>query len=161
MTTARPIASGTSQRMASVRSRDTQPELRLRRALHARGLRYRTHLRDVPGCPDLANRRRKLAVFVDGDFWHANPEVWERRGMTSAGEQFAPDRREFWTAKLRRNSTRDSEVNARLAERGWQVIRVWESAIRHDVDAVAEQIAAQWREARPRPGVQRLTATSA
>jgi DNA mismatch endonuclease (patch repair protein) len=135
--------------MAAVRSHNTEPELRLRRALHARGLRYTTHPRDLPGRPDLANRGRKLAIFVDGDFWHANPDVWERRGMTSMGEQFPADRRAFWTQKLLRNMTRDNEVNAMLYSQGWQVIRVWESEIRANLDVIADRIATKWRETTP------------
>ena len=130
--------------MASVRGRDTRPELALRRALHTRGLRYRLHPQDVPGRPDLANRSRKVAIFVDGDFWHANPAEWERRGFSSMEAQFPKDKRTDWVAKLKRNAERDAEVNAVLSADGWQVIRVWESEIRSNPNGVADAIARQW-----------------
>jgi DNA mismatch endonuclease, patch repair protein len=130
--------------MAAVRGRDTRPELALRRALHARGIRYRLHPRDVIGRPDLANRSRKVAVFVDGDFWHANPREWERRGFESMEAQFPKPKRAEWAAKLRRNVERDAAVNKALAAEGWEVIRVWESEIRADPEAVADLIASRW-----------------
>ena len=130
--------------MAAVRGRDTRPEIALRRALHARGLRYRVHPRDVIGRPDLANRSRRVAVFVDGDFWHANPAEWERRGFDSMEAQFPASKRAAWVAKLSRNIERDAEVNAALGAEGWRVIRVWESEVRADPDAVADRIAGEW-----------------
>ena len=134
----------TSRIMATVRGRDTRPELLLRRALHARGFRYRVHPRDVPGKPDLVNRSRRLAVFVDGDFWHGNPEEWRRRGFSSLGAQFHSGNRDRWTAKIRRNVERDREVTALLAAAGWRVLRYWESEVRADPDAVANRVAAEW-----------------
>ena len=130
--------------MGAVRGRDTRPELALRRALHARGVRYRLHPSDVVGRPDLANRSRKVAVFVDGDFWHANPAEWQRRGFDSMEAQFPTPKRAEWVAKLRRNVERDTKVNAALASEGWQIIRVWESELRADPEAVADVIAGQW-----------------
>jgi DNA mismatch endonuclease (patch repair protein) len=130
--------------MRAVRGRDTQPELALRRALHARGLRYRLHPRDVLGRPDIANRSRRVAVFVDGDFWHANPAEWQRRGFDSMEAQFPAPKRAEWVAKLRRNVERDATVEKALSAEGWQVIRVWESDIRADPEAVADLIAKRW-----------------
>jgi len=130
--------------MAAVRGRDTRPELALRRALYARGVRYRLHPRDVVGRPDLANRSRKVAVFVDGDFWHANPAEWQRRGFDSMEAQFPMPKRAEWMSKLLRNVERDAEVNNALASEGWQVIRVWESEICADPEAVADLVARRW-----------------
>jgi DNA mismatch endonuclease (patch repair protein) len=130
--------------MAAVGSQDTGPELILRRALHERGLRYRLHARDVVGRPDMANRTRRVAIFVDGDFWHGNPSVWERRGMASMEEQFPPEKRLFWTKKLKRNIARDLEVNSALESEGWRVVRVWESEVRANPSAVAARIAKTW-----------------
>jgi DNA mismatch endonuclease (patch repair protein) len=130
--------------MAAVRGRDTTPELLLRRAMHARGLRYRVHPRDVYGKPDLVNRARRIAVFIDGDFWHGNPAEWKRRGFDSMEAQFASDQRVRWIAKLRRNIERDHEVTAALEGDGWRVFRVWESEVRSDPDRVADRIAADW-----------------
>jgi|SRR5271166_746745 len=130
--------------MAAVPSKDTKPELALRRALHKRGLRFRTHTRDIVGRPDIANRRRKIAIFVDGDFWHANPACWQRRGMDSMGELFPDAKRDYWMTKLQRNVVRDAEVNSQLARDGWQVIRVWESELRADLDLVVSSVASAW-----------------
>jgi DNA mismatch endonuclease (patch repair protein) len=130
--------------MAAVRGRDTRPELALRRALHARGIRYRLHPSDVLGRPDLANRSRKVAVFVDGDFWHANPAEWERRGFDSMEAQFPAPKRDQWVSKLRRNVERDAEVNAVLTSKGWRVIRVWASEVVSDPEATADFVAKQW-----------------
>lgn len=134
----------TSRIMAAVRGRDTRPEIALRRALHARGIRYRLHPRDIRGRPDLVNRSRKVAVFIDGDFWHANPAEWRRRGFDSMEAQFPTSKRADWVSKLRRNIERDAEVNAGLASEGWLVIRVWESEIRANLEVVAESIASRW-----------------
>lgn len=131
--------------MASVKGRNTRPELALRRALHARGLRYRVHPGDVPGKPDLVNRSRKIAIFLDGDFWHGNPEDWKRRGFSSMEAQFRTGNRDRWTAKLRRNIERDREVTERLTAEGWIVIRVWESEVKADLEAAVDRIAARWR----------------
>src|SRR6516225_10318795 len=76
----------TSRMMAAGRNKDSKAELALRRELHARGMRYRLHARDVPGRPDLVIRSRRLTVFVDGDMWHGNEH--RRRGMTSIAELF-------------------------------------------------------------------------
>ena len=130
--------------MASVRSRDTRPELKLRRALHARGLRYRVNVRSLPGRPDLVNRLRKIAVFVDGDYWHGNPAEWRRRGFDSLEAQFPEVKRDFWVRKITANMTRDQEVTETMTADGWTVIRVWESELRTDLAAVVERIATAW-----------------
>lgn len=83
-------------------------------------------------------------MFVDGDFWHANPAEWERRGFTAMEDQFPGAKRVEWVAKLRRNIERDAEVNEALAAEGWQVFRVWESDVRADVQAVADRLASVW-----------------
>jgi len=134
----------TSRIMAAVRGRDTRPELALRRALHAWGLRYRVNARNILGCPDVANRTRKVAVFVDGDYWHGNPAEWRRRGFQTLEAQFPEAKRAFWVTKITANMKRDEDVNDALAARGWTVIRVWESEIRTDLDAVVERIATAW-----------------
>jgi DNA mismatch endonuclease, patch repair protein len=130
--------------MASVRGRDTRPEIALRRALYARGIRYRVHPSGIAGRPDFANHSRKVAVFVDGDFWHANPAEWKRRGFNSMEAQFPRQKRKAWVSKLEGNAKRDAVVNATLTAEGWQVIRVWESEIRSDLEAVADSIAHRW-----------------
>jgi DNA mismatch endonuclease (patch repair protein) len=122
--------------MARVRSKDSKAELALRRALHARGVRYRLHAKDVPGRPDIVIRARRIALFVDGDFWHGN--AWRLRGLPSLEAQF-PSRVEWWSAKLRRNMERDREVNAELKANGWRVMRVWESDVLRDPEGTADR----------------------
>ncbi|MFD8596350.1 very short patch repair endonuclease [Kitasatospora sp. NPDC059646] len=105
--------------MQANRSRDTGPELALRRAVHARGLRYRVSarpLKELRRTADLLFTRAKVAVFLDGCFWHGCPEhhtVAVRNGT-------------YWASKVERNRTRDADTNQRLAEAGWTVVRVWE-----------------------------------
>lgn len=125
--------------MATVRSKDSKAELCLRRALHAAGLRYRLHARDVPGRPDIVIRSRRLAVFVDGDMWHGNPEEVIRRGRSSLAELF-PTRTEWWVAKIERNMTRDLEVTERLESDGWTVVRLWEHDVLADPTAAARKV---------------------
>src|SRR4051812_41691179 len=105
--------------MAAVKSRDTHPELALRRALHGRGLRFRVNPSGVVGKPDIVNRSKRLAIFVDGDFWHGNPDDWARRGFESMEAQFRSANRERWVAKLRRNMERDRQVTSQLESEGW------------------------------------------
>lgn len=109
----------------------------VRRELHRRGVRFRLHAKDVVGRPDIVWRGRRLAVFIDGDFWHGN--AWRLRGLRSLDEMF-PTRREWWVAKIRRNEVRDEEVNRILAEHGWTVLRFWESDVLTDVETVADRI---------------------
>jgi DNA mismatch endonuclease, patch repair protein len=113
--------------MSSVRTRDTQPEVRLRRALWAGGLRgWRLHPKEVPGRPDVAWLGVRLAVFVDGAFWHGHPDYYHG--------QSGP----FWDEKIARNRARDERVNAELVERGWRVVRLWDFEIdRATTDCVA------------------------
>ncbi|MDV7134523.1 very short patch repair endonuclease [Williamsia muralis] len=133
----------TSRVMSKVRSRDTKPELALRRAIHARGGRYRLHPRDVVGTPDLVVRSKKVAVFVDGDLWHGNPAEWVRRGLPDLASMF-PNRTEFWVRKIEQNVARDREVNATLRSSGWRVVRLWASDILADPDAAAGLVMASF-----------------
>jgi DNA mismatch endonuclease (patch repair protein) len=125
--------------MARVRNKDSRAELALRRALHAAGLRYRLHAPDVLGRPDLVIRSRRLAVFVDGDLWHGNPDEVRRRGRESLAELF-PTRTDWWVAKIERTVRRDREVTTALREQGWTVLRLWEHDILHDPDGCARAV---------------------
>ncbi|SRR6266540_240942 len=127
----------TSRMMAAVRNKDSKAELALRRELHARGVRFRLHARDVPGRPDLVIRKYRLAVFVDGDFWHGN--AWRLRGLTRFEDQF-PTNRDFWVKKIRRNMERDQEVTAALVAEGWTVVRLWESEVLAGPSAAADRV---------------------
>lgn len=127
----------TSRIMAAVHSSDTRAELSLRRALHARGVRYRLRARDVFGRPDVVIRKYKIAVFVDGDMWHGNEHV--RRGLPSL-EALFPTNTEFWCEKIRRNVERDREVDVHLEQEGWTVLRFWATDVESDPGTAAEAV---------------------
>ena len=123
--------------MRRVKSRDTTPELAFRKALHARGVRYRLHVASLPGKPDIVIRRARLLIFIDGDFWHGNQ--WRRRGHDSLDAQFvASPRAEYWVGKIGRNVFRDRENTSRALAEGWRVLRFWESDIRARLDECVE-----------------------
>jgi DNA mismatch endonuclease (patch repair protein) len=128
--------------MARVRAKDSKAELALRRALHARGIRYRLHAGDVFGKPDIVIRTRRLAVFVDGDLWHGNPDEVRRRGRASLAELF-PTRTQWWVDKIERTMRRDREVTRTLREQGWTVVRLWEHDVLLDPDRSALIVQAQ------------------
>lgn len=129
--------------MSAVRSKDSKAEVTLRRELHRRGLRYRLHARDVIGRPDLVVRSRKVAVFVDGDFWHGNAH--RLRGLDRLEDLF-PTNREWWMRKLHRNIERDREVTATLKSEGWCVVRIWESDVLADPARAADTAEIAMRE---------------
>ncbi len=133
----------TSRMMSAVRGKDTKPELALRRALHARGARYRLHPKDVFGRPDIVVRSRRLAVFVDGDLWHGNPAEWQRRRRESLADLF-PTRTEWWVDKITKTVERDREVDRRLAQLGWIVVRIWENDVLRDPEAAADRVLSRW-----------------
>lgn len=121
------------QNMKRIRSTDTRAEVMLRRALWHRGLRYRKNWRGIPGTPDIVLTRQKIAIFVDGDFWHA------RGHQDHPGEQVAT-RRAFWEKKLSRNVERDREINDELTQLGWLVLRFWETDIKKDLAGCMAEI---------------------
>lgn len=128
-----------SKTMQSVRSNDTSPERLVRRALWRRGLRYRLHRSDLPGKPDIVFPGPKVAVFVDGDFWHGNQ--WRLRGFRSLEEQFdGRANAEYWIPKIKGNMVRDADVERRLRYDGWKVIRLWESDVLKNVRRCADRI---------------------
>src|SRR4051794_40848677 len=114
-----PSSEAVSRRMARQATRGTAVEYALRRELHRRGLRYRLHRRPIPGLrreADIVFPRARVAIFVDGCFWHACPThaTWPKANA------------EFWKTKIERNRERDRDTDARLADAGWTVVRVWE-----------------------------------
>ena len=127
-----------SRIMRRVRSTDTKPELSLRRALWRRGLRYRVHRKDLPGCPDVVFPSKRLAIFIDGDFWHGRQ--WETRGLPSLTSQFKEEKAEYWVPKIRKNVERDAKVNRALAGSGWHILRFWESDVGKDLDGCVSKV---------------------
>lgn len=133
--------------MASVRQRDTGPEMRLRKALHRLGMRYRLHDRKLPGSPDLVFQRFKAVVFVHGCFWHSHGCKYSSTPS---------NRREFWMEKFSTNKARDERNLKALLAGGWRVLTVWECALkaRHvsSDEIVASRVAA-WLRGNGRTGV--------
>jgi DNA mismatch endonuclease (patch repair protein) len=104
--------------MARVRSRDTKPEMVVRRLVYAMGYRYRLHARDLPGRPDLVFRPLRKAIFVHGCFWHRHPNC--------ALARLPKSRADFWLPKLEANRQRDFKNECALKDVGWKVLIVWE-----------------------------------
>lgn len=123
--------------MQHVRSKDSQIELKLRRALWHAGFRYRKNVREVFGCPDVVFLRLKIAVFCDSEFWHGFD--WENR------KHDFKSRQDFWIPKIERNIARDREVNEHLQAEGWLVLRFFGRQIQRNLDecvrAVAQAVA--------------------
>jgi DNA mismatch endonuclease (patch repair protein) len=117
----------------------------LRRALHRNGLRYRLNSR-LPGRPDVVFTRARVAVFVDGDYWHGN--AWSTRGFSDFESYYGRGKNgSFWLEKIRRNVERDRTVSQLLVSDGWTVVRIWESAITNDVAAAVEAVVSALRRA--------------
>lgn len=123
-----------SRMMSGIRGKNTKPELALRRALHARGFRFRLHSGKVHGRPDLVLPKYRAVVFVHGCFWHRH------EGCRYA--TIPATRPEFWRAKFDANTARDSAIRTRLLEDGWRVATVWECALRklEQVEATTESL---------------------
>lgn len=118
-----------SRTMSRIRSKDTKAELTLRRLLHRRGLRYRVHMNALPGKPDVVFTKKRIAVFVDGDFWHG----WK---FAEWCEKLQP----YWRKKIEGNQIRDRMNDARLAEQGWTVLRIWEHEVKDDPELCAARV---------------------
>ena len=122
-----------SEIMRRVKATDTTPEKVYRSALRAAGLRFRKHAAELPGNPDIALASHKLAVFIDGDYWHGNQ--WRRRGLLRLEDQFRRTKsRGYWLRKIRGNADRDCRATAELADMGWKALRFWESDVRGRLD---------------------------
>jgi DNA mismatch endonuclease, patch repair protein len=119
-----------SRVMRQVKSQDTMPEVLLRKALRAQGIvGYRLHRKDIAGNPDLVFTRWRVAVFVDGGWWHGHPNKWWK-GRSG----------DYWDAKIQRNIDRDRRIDATLAEQGWAVVRLWDFEVAKTPEAAVEKI---------------------
>lgn len=141
-----------SENMRRIRSKDTGPELRVRRYLHAAGLRYVLHKRGLPGRPDLVFPSRRICIFVQGCFWHGCPRCID-------GTRAVKSNAAYWQDKIRRNKERDVQNLAALKKEGWQVISIWEceateqSRLVHLLSDVRNApIQRQWARIDPTPG---------
>ncbi|MBL8923364.1 MAG: very short patch repair endonuclease [Myxococcaceae bacterium] len=119
-----------SENMSRIRGKDTEPELILRRSLRARGLRFRNQVKTPGGKADLVIAKSKVALFVDGCFWHGCPEHYVRPRTS----------KEFWDTKLRENVDRDRRQTLALDAERWTVVRVWEHELREDPERVANLV---------------------
>jgi DNA mismatch endonuclease (patch repair protein) len=128
--------------MSRVKGKDTSLELKVRSELHRRGLRFRKHYTDLPGRPDIAFPRARLAVFLDGDFWHGrNFSSW--KGKLS----------EYWLNKITRNRSRDDKNRRKCRSMGWSVIRIWEREVNEDLGRAIGRIVKAFREAAESRGI--------
>ena len=120
-----------SRIMRAVKSRDTAPEMTVRRLVHSMGYRYRLHRKDLPGQPDLAFQRRRKVIFIHGCFWHGHE--------CKRGARVPKTNREYWETKIARNRERDSQHDEELRRDGWRVLVIWECQIQEPA-AVIDRI---------------------
>lgn len=114
--------------MQNIRNKDTKIEVLLRKALWAKGYRYRKNVKELPGCPDIVLMKRKIAIFCDGEFFHGKDwEVLRPRLEKSNNSK-------YWISKISRNRERDNDINKKLLFGGWTVIRFWGNDIKKHLD---------------------------
>ena len=121
-----------SNLMKKIKSKDTKPELLLRKTLWSLGLRYRKNVKKLPGTPDIVFAKKKVAIFIDGEFWHGYKWGLKKKKIKA--------NREFWIPKIERNIQRDIENNQLLKELGWIVIRFWDSDIKNDINYCIDKV---------------------
>lgn len=121
-----------SEIMSRVKGRNTSIELKLRKELWARGYRYRVNCKGVPGTPDICFKSRKIAIFCDSEFWHGK--------LYQEGKSIPKTNQSFWIQKIKRNIDRDREVNEKLEEKGWVVLRFWQKEIEKQLEHCIENI---------------------
>jgi DNA mismatch endonuclease (patch repair protein) len=127
-----------SEMMSRVKSKNTSNEMLLRRELWRRGLRYRANDKTVFGKPDVVFKGKKIAVFIDSEFWHGKDFL--------EGKNIPKDNNAFWVEKLQRNTARDKTVDEYLTSNGWNVIRIWAKELKKDVSKFADLIEQQIKE---------------
>lgn len=116
--------------MSKIKSRDTKPELAVRRILWKTGFRYRVHDRTLPGTPDVSNKRKRLVVFVDGCFWHGCPSCYTEPKTNT----------DFWRAKIAGNRLRRRDVRKKLRNMGFRVVEIWEHEVSDNPEMVPAKI---------------------
>ncbi|MBN1926681.1 MAG: very short patch repair endonuclease [Prolixibacteraceae bacterium] len=121
-----------SEIMSKIKASETKPEIRLRKTLWALGFRYRKNVKALPGKPDIVISKFKLAIFIDGNFWHGYN--WkEKRGKIKSN-------RDFWIPKIERNIQRDKENNQKLQQMGFHVFRFWDHQVKKEMSACITRI---------------------
>lgn len=155
--------------MAAIRSKDTKPEMIVRKGLWSRGFRYRLNHKRLPGHPDLVLRKYRTCIFVNGCFWHGH-NVQLETAQIDNGQliidnteccKIPKTNREFWVAKIRRNKERDKEEQKKLAEMGWHCITVWECELKpskreETLESIAFTLNHIWLQDHSRPRIKRI-----
>ena len=121
-----------SKNMKAIKSKDTKPELLLRKALWKKGYRYYKNYKSLPGKPDIVFIKSKIAIFVDGEFWHGYDWNQNRKKIQT--------NKEFWISKIERNIERDREINSELKKLGWIVLRFWSKDVEKKLDVCIKKI---------------------
>lgn len=121
-----------SKLMSRVKGKNTKPEVLFRKSLWGAGFRFRIHVKDLPGSPDIAIKKYKLAIFIDGEFWHGFD--WAKAKHAIKTNQ------DFWIQKIETNIARDLQNNLDLESIGYTVFRFWEKEVRKDVKSCIEKI---------------------
>lgn len=116
--------------MQNIRSANTKPERMVISQLRKRKIHFSKNVHSIIGKPDIAFKRKKIAVFIDSDFWHMNPEKFVMPKSNTS----------YWYKKIRRNIERDTEVNIFLKEQGWSIIRIWESEVYSNLNECIDKI---------------------
>jgi DNA mismatch endonuclease, patch repair protein len=132
--------------MGAIRSTENRTEVKLRKALFALGLRYRKYVPGLLGKPDIVFPRERIAVFIDGDYWHGR--MLREQGRERAQAYFTTEQQTYWMPKLLARLVRDDFVSNSLRYQGWIVLRFWESDVRQDIDGVRDLIAREVRNRR-------------
>ncbi len=120
-----------SQLMSRIRDRNTKPEMAVRRLVHGLGFRYRLHVRNLPGCPDLVFSARQKTIFVHGCYWH--------RHNCPKGRSVPTTNRDFWETKFAENRARDQRSLRKLTRTGWRVLVVWECQLKR-LDSLVKRL---------------------
>ena len=121
-----------SKIMSGIKGKNTHPEVRLRKALWHAGLRYRKHSKRLPGTPDIASKKHKVAIFVDGEFWHGYQWSTKKASIKS--------NRAFWIPKIERNIQRDAENTFALERLGYTVFRFWTNEVKNELGQCVKQV---------------------
>ena len=121
-----------SQIMSKIRGKNTKPELILRKALWHLGYRYRLNVKKLPGTPDIVLKKYRIAIFIDGEFWHGKDWITQQARIKT--------NQSYWIPKIEKNMQRDRVANAKLESAGWTVLRYWSKEVEKDLELCLEEI---------------------